>query len=108
MAKYKISLESEIRVSVKGITVKTESATSTELVEGVFKDVATVMYNHEINCMKINHIKKLTDSVYTICSMKDSLNYILEMGYCVTQVCNKLGDDVCTILTLTQVSERIG
>lgn len=32
----------------------------------------------------------------------------VEMGYCVTQVCNKLGDDVCTILTLTQVSERIG
>jgi hypothetical protein len=46
------------------------------------------MYNHEINCMKINHI--------------------LEMGYCVTQVCNKLGDDVCTILTLTQAGERIG
>ena len=28
MAKYKISLESEIRLSVKGITVKTESAES--------------------------------------------------------------------------------
>lgn len=108
MSKYKISLESEIRVSVKGITVKTETAESTELVEGVFKDVAKVMYNNEINCMKINNIKKLTDSVYTICASKDSLNHILEMGYCVTQVCNKLGEDVCTILTLTQVSERIG
>lgn len=108
MAKYKISSESEIHVSVKGITIKTETATATEVVEGVFKDVAKVMYNHEINCMKINHFKKLTDSVYTICSSKDSLNNILETGYCVTQVCNKLGDDVCTILTLTQVSERIG
>lgn len=34
MSKYKISLESEIRVSVKGITVKTESAKATEFVEG--------------------------------------------------------------------------
>jgi hypothetical protein len=82
MAKYKISLESEIRMSVKGITVKTESATATELVEGDMKDVARVMFNHEVNCMKINNIKKLTD--------------------------NKLGEDVCSILTLTQVSERIG
>lgn len=108
MAKYKISLESEIRMSVKGITVKTESATSTELVEGEMRDVAKVMFNHEVNCMKINNIKKLTDNVYTICSSQDSLNHILEMGYCVTQVCNKLGEDVCSILTLTQVSERIG
>jgi hypothetical protein len=58
--------------------------------------------------MKINHINKLTDIVYTICTSKDSLNHILEMGYCVTQVCNKLCDDVCTILTLTQAGERIG
>lgn len=35
MAKYKISLESEIRLSVKGVTVKTESAESVEFVEGV-------------------------------------------------------------------------
>lgn len=108
MAKYKISLESEIRMSVKGITVKTESATATEIVDGDMKDVAKVMFNHEVNCMKINNIKKLTDNVYTICSSKDSLNHILEMGYCVTQICNRLGDDVCSILTLTQVSERIG
>ena len=31
MTKYKISLETEIRVSVKGINVKTESATATEI-----------------------------------------------------------------------------
>jgi hypothetical protein len=108
MAKYRISLETEIRVSVKGINVKTESATATELVEGVFKDVAKVMFNHQTNCIKINNIKKLTDDVYTIFSSKDSLNHISEMGYCVTQVCNRLGADVCSILTLTQVSERIG
>jgi hypothetical protein len=108
MAKYKISLESEIRLFVKCITVKTEYATSTELVEGDMKDVAKVMFNHEVNCIKLNNIEKLTDNVYTICSFKDSLNHILEMGYCVTQVCNKLGEDVCSILTLTQISERIG
>lgn len=107
MAKYKISLESEIRVSVKGITVKTESAQSVEFVEGVMKDVAKVMYQHELNCIKMNNIQKLTDNVYTILASKDSLNHILEMGYCVTQVCNRLGEDVSTILTLTQVSERV-
>ena len=108
MAKYKISLECEIRIYVNDTTVKQESAISYEIVEGDMKQVAKVMFNKEVNCMKVNDIKKLTDNVYTICSSKDSLNHILEMGYCVTQVCNKLGEDVCSILTLTQVSERIG
>lgn len=108
MAKYKISLESEIRLSVKGVTVKTESAESVEFVDGVMKDVAKVMYQHELNCIKINNIKKLTDNVYTIIATKDSLNNIMEMGCCVTQIGNRLGDDVTSILTLTQVCERIG
>lgn len=108
MAKYKISLETEIRMSVKGITVKQDSAISYEFVEGDKKDLAKVMFNHEVNLMKVNNIKKLTDNVYTICSSQDSFDHILEMGYCVAQVCNKLGEDVCSILTLTQVSERIG
>ena len=108
MAKYKISLESEIRLSVKGVTVKTESAESVEFVEGVMKDAAKVMYQHELNCIKINNIKKLTDNVYTIIATKDSLNEIMEMGCCVTQIGNRLGDDVTSILTLTQVCERVG
>ena len=108
MAKYKISLESEIRLSVKGVTVKTESAESVEFVDGVMKDVAKVMYQHELNCIKINNIKKLTDNVYTIIATKDSLNEIMEMGACVTQIVNRLGDDATSILTLTQVCERIG
>lgn len=108
MAKYKISLESEIRLSVKGVTVKTESAESVEFVEGAMKDVAKVMYQHELNCIKINNIKKLTDNVYTIIATKDSLNEIMEMGCCVTQIGNRLGDDVSSILTLTQVCERVG
>ena len=107
MAKYKISLETKIHISVKGITVKQESANSYEFVEGDMKDVAEVMFNHEVNCMKVNNIKKLTDNFYTICSSKDSFNHILEWGYCVAQVCNRLGKDVCSILTLTQVSERV-
>lgn len=71
------------------------------------KDVANVMYQHELDCIKINSINKLTDNVYTIIATKDSLNEIMEMGACVTQIGNRLGDDATSILTLTQVCERI-
>lgn len=108
MAKYKISLESEIRLSVKGVVVKTESAKSVEFVDGYMKDVAKVMYQHELNCIKINNIKNLTDNVYTIIATKDSLDEIMEMGCCVTQIGNRLGDDVTSILTLAQFCERVG
>jgi hypothetical protein len=108
MAKYKITLEFETVISANGTCVKSEISRNTQIVEGVFADVAKVMYEHEINCIKHNTLPKLTKDVYTIFESKDSLNYISEYGCCVTQLCNKLGKDASTFLQLIQTSERIG
>jgi hypothetical protein len=107
MAKYKITLEFETVVSINGTRVKSETSRNTQIVEGVFSDVAKVMYQYEINCIKHNTLPKLTKDVYTIFESKDNLNYINEYGCCVTQLCNKLGKDVSSFLQLIQTSERI-
>ena len=107
MAKYKITLEFETVVSVNGVHVNSETTRTTQIVEGVFADVAKVMFEHETNCIKHNRLPKLTKDVYTIFESKDSLNYINEYGCCVTQLCNRLGKDVSSFLQLIQTSERI-
>ena len=107
MAKYKITLEFETVISVNGTRVKSETTRNTQIVEGVFADVAKVMYEHEVNCIKHNTLPKLTKDVYTIFSSKDSLQYINEFGCCVTQLCNKLGENASSFLQLIQTSERI-
>lgn len=108
MAKYEITLEFETVVSVNGVRVQSETSRTTQTVTGVFADVAKVMYEHEINCIKHNRLPKLTKDVYTIFESKDSLNYISEYGCCVTQLCNKLGIDASLFLQLIQTSKRIG
>lgn len=108
MAKYKITLEFETVISVNGVRVKSETSRNIQIVTGVFADVAKVMFEHEINCIKHNNLPKLTKDVYTIFESKDSLNYILDYGCCVTQLCNKLGKDASSFLQLIQTSERIG
>lgn len=108
MAKYEIILEFETVVSVNGVRVQSETSRTTQTVTGVFADVAKVMYEHEINCIKHNRLPKLTKDVYTIFESKDSLNYISEYGCCVTQLCNKLGKDASSFLQLIQTSKRIG
>ena len=107
MAKYKITLEFETVISVNGTRVKSETTRNTQIVEGVFADVAKVMYEHEINCIKHNSLPKLTKDVYTCYQSKDSLQYINEFGCCVTQICNKLGKDASSFLQLTQTTEHI-
>ena len=107
MSKYKITLEFETVVSVNGVRVKSETTRTTQIVTGVFADVAKVMFEHEINCIKHNTLPKLTKDVYTIFESKDSLNYINEFGCCVTQLCNKLGRDASSFLQLIQTSKRI-
>lgn len=107
MAKYKITLEFETVISVNGTRVKSETTRNTQIVEGVFADVAKVMYEHEVNCIKHNTLPKLTKDVYTIFESKDSLQYINEFGCCVTQLCNKLGENSSSFLQLIQTSERI-
>ena len=108
MAKYEITLEFETVVSVNGVRVQSETSRTTQTVTGVLADVAKVMYEHEINCIKHNRLPKLTKDVYTIFESKDSLNYISEYGCCVTQLCNKLGKDASSFLQLIQTSKRIG
>ena len=108
MAKYEITLEFETVVSVNGVRVQSETSRTTQTVTGVFADVAKVMYEHEINCIKHNRLPKLTKDVYTIFESKDSLNYIKEYGCCVTQLRNKLGRYASSFLQLIQTSKRIG
>ena len=108
MANYEITLEFETVVSVNGVRVQSETSRTTQTVTGVFADVAKVMYEHEINCIKHNRMPKLTKDIYTIFESKDSLNYISEFGCCVTQLCNKLGKDASLFLQLIQTSKRIG
>lgn len=108
MAKYEITLEFETVVSVNGVRVQSETTRTKQTVTGVFADVAKVMYEHEINCIKHNRLPKLTKDVYTIFESKDSLNYIKEYGCCVTQLCNKLGKDISSFLQLIQTSKRVG
>lgn len=108
MAKYEITLEFETVVSVNGVRVQSETTRTIQTVTGVFADVAKVMYEHEINCIKHNRLPKLTKDVCTIFESKDSLNYISEYGCCVTQLCNKLGKNASSFLQLIQTSKRIG
>lgn len=108
MAKYEITLEVETVVSVNGIRVQSETSRTTQTVTGVFADVAKVMYEHEINCIKHSRLPELTKDVYTIFESKDSLNYINEYGCCVTQLCNNLGKNASSFLQLIQTSKRIG
>lgn len=108
MAKYEITLEFETVVTVNGVHEQIEVSRTTQTVTGVFADVAKVMYEHEINCIKHNRLSQLTKDVYTIFESKDDLNYISECGCCVTQLCNKLGKDVGIFLQLVQTSKRIG
>lgn len=108
MAKYKITLEFETVVSANGVRVNGETTRTTQIVEGVFADVAKVMFEHETNCIKHNRLLKLTKDFYTCYESEDSLNYINEFGCCVTQICNRLGKDASSFLQLIQTSERIG
>lgn len=108
MTNYEITLEFETVVYDNGVRVQSETSRTSQTVTGVFEDVAKVMYEHEINCIKNNRLPNLTKDVYNIFESKDSLNYIKECGCCVTQLCNKLGKDASLFLQLIQTSKRIG
>lgn len=107
MATYEITLEFETGLTVDGTRIKSETLRETQIVTGVFADVAKVMFEHETNCIKYNRLPKMAKDVYTIFESKDSLNYINEYGCCVTQLCNKLGKNASSFSQLTQTSKRI-
>ena len=97
MAIYKVTSETVNIISVNGKAVQ-QNIVHTH----------RVIYKKQLNFLVLNTIDRATEDIKTIFTSKDSVNHIKEMGYCVTQLCNKLGDDVSNFLTLTQTIERIG
>lgn len=71
-------------------------------------DVAKVVCKKQLNFLVLNTIDIATEDVKTTFTSKDNVNHIKEMGYCVTQLCNTLGDGVSNMLMLPQTVERIG
>lgn len=107
MAIYKITLDFETVISVNGVRIKSETSRDTQAVVGVFKEVAKVMYEHEINFIKYNSLPNLDKDICTIFESKDSVQHINEYGCCITSICNKLGKGVSSFFQLIQTSERI-
>lgn len=107
MAIYKVTSETVNLISVNGKAAQQDIVRSHRVIDGNMDKVARVVYKKQLNFLVLNTIDKATEDVKTIFTSKDSVNHIKEMGYCVTQVCNKLGDGVSNFLTLIQTTERI-
>lgn len=108
MAIYKVTSETVNLISVDGKAVQQNIVRLHRVIDGNMNDVAREVYKKQLNFLVKNTIDRATEDIKTIFTSKDSVNHIKEMGYCVTQVCNKLGDAVSSFLTLTQTTERIG
>lgn len=108
MAIYKVTSETVSVISVNGKSVQQNMIRTHRVIDGNMDNVANVIYKNQLNFLVLNTIDKATENVKTIFTSKDNVAQIKEMGYCVTQLLNKLGDDVSNMLTLTQTSERIG
>jgi hypothetical protein len=107
MAIYKVTSETVSAISVNGKSVHQNMILTHRVIVGNMDDVANVMYKKQLNFLVLNTIDKAAENVETIFTSKDNVRQIKEMGYCVTQLFNKLGDKVSNMLTLTQTSERI-
>ena len=108
MAIYKVTSETVNLISVNGKAVQQNIVRTHRVIDGNMDDVARVVYKKQLNFLVLNTIDKATEDVKTIFTSKDNVNHIKEMGYCVTQLCNKLGDGFSNMLTLSQTTERIG
>lgn len=108
MAIYKVTSETVNSISVNDKVVQKNIVRTHRVIEGNVDDVAKVVCKKQLNFLVLNTIDRATEDVKTIFTSKDNLNHIKEMSYCVTQLCNKLGEGVSNMLTLTQTAERIG
>lgn len=108
MAIYKVTSETVNLISVNGKAVQQNIVRAHRVINGNMDNVASVVYKNQLNFLILNTIDRATEDVKTIFTSKDNVNHIKEMGYCVTQLCNKFGDGVSNMLTLTQTTERIG
>ena len=107
MAKYNIKSETINVISVNGKAVQQNIITTHRVIDGNMDDVAKSIYKKQLNFLVLNTIDITIEDVKTIFTNKDNVNQIKEMGYCVTQLFNKLGNNVSNLLTLTQTVERI-
>ena len=107
MAIYKVTSETVNIISVNGKSVQQNMVRTHRVINGNIDDVSKVMYKKQLNFVVLNTIDCATENVKTLFTSKDNVKQIKEMGYCVTQLFNKLGDDVSNMLTLTQTTERI-
>lgn len=108
MAIYKVNSEIVNLISVNGKAVQQNIVRSHRVIDGNMDDVAKVVCKKQLNFLVLNTIDRATEDIKTIFTTKDNVKHIKEMGYCVTQLCNNLGDGVSNFLTLTQTVERIG
>lgn len=108
MAIYKVTSEAVNLISVKGKAVQQNVVRTHRVIDGNMDDVARVMNKKQLNFLALNIINCATEEVKTIFTSKDNVNHIKEMGYCVTLLCNRMGDGASNMLTLKQTSELIG
>lgn len=108
MAIYKVTSETVNLISVNGKAVQKNIVRSHRVIEGNMYNVTRVVHEKQLNFLVLNTIDRVTEDVRTIFTSKDTVHHIKEMGYCVTQLSNMLGDGVSNFLTLIQTTERIG
>lgn len=107
MAKYKITLDIDARICVNNTLIQNETVQDFIIVNGNMDDVANVMSIQQNIFVKGRYINKLSDNIYNIFLCKDNKEHIREMGYCVTQIINRLSVDTVSCISLKQVSQRI-
>lgn len=107
MAKYNIKSETINVISVDCIAVQQNMIITHRVIDGNMDDVAKAMYKKQINFIVLNTFERTAKDVETLFTNKDNVIQIKENGYCVTQLFNKLGNNVSNLLTLTQTVERI-
>lgn len=102
VAIYKVSSETVNVISVNGKEVQKNIVRTHRVIDGNMNDVANVMYKKEVNFLTLNSIDVVTDDVKTIFTSKDNVQYIKEMGYAIANICNKMGNGVTSMLSLSQ------
>lgn len=107
MAKYNIKSETINVISVNGKAVQKNFIITHRVIDGNMYDVAKDIYKKQLNFIVLNTIDNVSEDVKTIFTDKDNVIQIKEMGYGVTQLFNRLGNNVSNLLTLTQTVEHI-
>lgn len=108
MAIYRIKTEQTYIINYNGKTEKESTVKSyNDIVTGNMSDVAKVMLKAQKDFLTIGTIKNTNiDHLRTLFVSKDSLQRILEIGACYTQIGNEILKSV-HLSSLLQICERI-